>query len=110
VNRFLLMIILLTLPNLTQLCVGIPDIGTGSTNHYHYVLENLSFDFSNLVNGQDNEDKLGSFDPTPYLVVVILSLIKVRFIQVHLHKIRTFLLAVFYQSNYVKVAPLNQQF
>jgi hypothetical protein len=110
VNRFLLMIFLLTLPTFTQLFVEMPDIGTENHNYDNYVVENVSFDSANLVTSQDTEDKFGSFNLIPYLVVVILSLIKVRFIQVHLHKIRTFLLAVFYQANNVKVAPLNQQF
>jgi len=109
-NRFILMIILLTLPTLTQLFVVQPDMGTENPNHDNYVLEFLSFDSSNLVKKQDSDDKFFSFHTIPYLVIVILSLIKVSFIQVHPHKIRHFLQAVFYQSNNVKVTPLNKPF
>jgi hypothetical protein len=106
-NRFLLMMILLTLPTVTHLLVVQSDMGTGIHNHDNYVLETFSFDSSYLENSQDIDDKSGYFYAIPYLVIVILSLIKVSFIQVHAYKKRHFLQAVFYQSNNVKVSPLK---
>jgi len=106
-NRFLLMMILLALPTVTHLFVVQSDMGTGIHNHDNYVLETLSFDSSYLENSQDSDDKFATFYTIPYLVLVILSLIKVSFNQVHAHKKRYFLQAVFYQSNNVKGTPLK---
>jgi len=107
-NRFFLMMILLALPTVTHLFVVQSDMGTGNPSHDNYVLETLSFDSSILEMNQDSDDKAGFIYSIPYLVIVILSLIKVNFNQVHAHKKRHFLQAVFYQSNNVEVTPLKK--
>ena len=106
-NRFLLMMILLALPTVTHLFGVQSDMGSGIPNHDNYVLDTLSFDSSYFENSQDIDDHSGYFFTVPYLVIVILSLIKVSFIHVHADKKRHFLQAVFYQSNNVVVAPLK---
>jgi hypothetical protein len=103
-SRLLLMTILLVLPIL----IGQPDNRAGTLDHENYVLELLSFEFTFFDNDVDYHDKSVFFNTIPYLVLIIFSLIKVTFIQEHVHKMRNFLQAVFYQANYVVETPLNK--